>query len=141
MVHRTSHGTLPHGRVVHQTGDEVKWTGEVIRNTDAIFYAMRATKPRRGRSLRVFVNSLSDVFHEQAITEGLTTEVYLLGRRWPTPFLVAPMALQQLAHPDAEVGMALAAAAQGVGLVLSMQASLPPSNRAGELPGAILSAK
>lgn len=56
---------------------------------------------------------------------GLTTEVYLLGRRWPTPFLVAPMALQQLAHPDAEVGMALAAAAQGVGLVLSMQASLP----------------
>ena len=56
---------------------------------------------------------------------GLTTEIDLLGRRWPTPFLVAPMALQQLAHPDAELGMALAAAAQGVGLVLSMQASLP----------------
>jgi 4-hydroxymandelate oxidase len=56
---------------------------------------------------------------------GLHTEIELLGRRWPSPFLVAPMALQQLAHPDAELGMALAAAAQGAGLVLSMQASLP----------------
>jgi protein gp37 len=75
---------LPHGRVVHQAGGEVKWNGEVIRNTDAIFYAMRATKPRRGRPQRVFVNSLSDMFHQKAIAEGMTTEVYYEMRacRW-----------------------------------------------------------
>lgn len=84
MVHRTSHGALPHGRVIQTVGDEVKWTGEVVRNDDAIFYKMRATKPRRGRPRRVFVNSLSDLFHEQAIAEGLTAEVYYEMRvcRW-----------------------------------------------------------
>jgi 4-hydroxymandelate oxidase len=56
---------------------------------------------------------------------GLDTGIELLGQRWPTPLLVAPMALQQLAHSDAELGMALAAAAQGTGLVLSMQSSRP----------------
>ncbi|AMO24737.1 alpha-hydroxy acid oxidase [Ramlibacter solisilvae] len=49
----------------------------------------------------------------------------LFGRAWPSPLLVAPMALQQLAHPDGELATALAAAAQGVGLVLSAQSSVP----------------
>ncbi|NML46050.1 alpha-hydroxy-acid oxidizing protein [Ramlibacter sp. G-1-2-2] len=56
---------------------------------------------------------------------GLSTEIELLGRRWPTPLLAAPMALQQLAHSDAELALGLAAAVQGAGLVLSMQSSLP----------------
>nr|WP_255428367.1 alpha-hydroxy acid oxidase [Ramlibacter cellulosilyticus] len=56
---------------------------------------------------------------------GLHTECQLLGRSWPTPLLVAPMALQRLAHPDGELAMALAAAAQGAGMVLSCEASLP----------------
>jgi 4-hydroxymandelate oxidase len=49
----------------------------------------------------------------------------LLGRPLPRPLLVAPVALQQLAHPDGEVASALAAAAQGAGFVLSMQSSVP----------------
>ncbi|HSV79610.1 MAG TPA: alpha-hydroxy acid oxidase [Ramlibacter sp.] len=56
---------------------------------------------------------------------GLQTRRTLLGRELPTPLLVAPMALQRLAHPDGEVAMALAAAAQGAGMVLSCQASMP----------------
>ncbi|TFY98806.1 alpha-hydroxy acid oxidase [Ramlibacter rhizophilus] len=51
------------------------------------------------------------------------TDATLFGRPLPCPLLVAPMALQRLAHPDGEVGMALAAAAQGAGFVLSSQAS------------------
>lgn len=54
---------------------------------------------------------------------GLDCSVELLGRRWPSPLLVAPMALQRLAHADGEFGMALAAAAQATGLVLSSQTS------------------
>ena len=52
------------------------------------------------------------------------TDCRLLGRTWPTPLLVAPMALQRLAHADGEMATAMAAAAQGTGLVLSCQASV-----------------
>ncbi len=57
--------------------------------------------------------------------QGLHTGQTLLGRPLPVPLLVAPMALQKLAHPDGELAMALAAAAQGAGLVLACQASTP----------------
>jgi 4-hydroxymandelate oxidase len=56
---------------------------------------------------------------------ALDTRCELLGRRWPAPLLVAPMALQRLAHRDGELATAVAASAQGVGLVLGCQASLP----------------
>ena len=57
--------------------------------------------------------------------QGGHTRCRLLEREWPLPLLVAPMALQRGAHPDGEAGMALAAAAQGAGLVLSHQTSTP----------------
>lgn len=53
------------------------------------------------------------------------TRVQLLGRNLPSPLLVAPMALQRLAHADGELGSALAAASQGAGFVASMQSSVP----------------
>lgn len=49
----------------------------------------------------------------------------LLGKPWPMPLLVAPMAYQRWAHAEGEVGMALAAAAQGCGFVLSHQTTTP----------------
>ena len=57
--------------------------------------------------------------------KGGHTQVQLLGRPWPTPMLVAPMAHQCWAHADGEAGMAMAAAAQGCGMVLSHQTSTP----------------
>lgn len=56
---------------------------------------------------------------------GLDLAVDLLGRRWPSPLFVAPMALQKLVHADGELATALAASAQGAGLVLSTQTSVP----------------
>lgn len=53
------------------------------------------------------------------------TRVNLLGRPWPTPLLVAPMAYQRLAHPQGEAATALAAAVLGAGMVLSTQSSVP----------------
>ncbi|WP_334134180.1 alpha-hydroxy acid oxidase [Tepidimonas sp.] len=60
-----------------------------------------------------------------ATPRSVDTSVTLLGRRWPTPWLAAPMAHLALAHPDAELGLALASAAQGAGMVLSTQATTP----------------
>jgi 4-hydroxymandelate oxidase len=48
----------------------------------------------------------------------------LLGRTLAHPLLIAPMAYQRLAHPDGELAMALAAAAQHTGFILSTQASV-----------------
>ena len=50
--------------------------------------------------------------------------VACLGRRWPHPVWMAPMAWQRLAHPHGEAASALAAAAQGAGFVLAEQAGV-----------------
>jgi 4-hydroxymandelate oxidase len=55
---------------------------------------------------------------------GASTTCELFGRQLPWPLLVAPMALQRLAHPDGEVATAAAAAALGAGLVIASQASI-----------------
>lgn len=52
------------------------------------------------------------------------TRCTLLGQDWPTPILVAPMAQLCRAHPQGERATALAAAAQGCGMVLSHQTSM-----------------
>lgn len=54
---------------------------------------------------------------------GGHTRVQLLGRTLECPLLVAPMAFQKLAHPEGELAVACAAAAQQAGLVASTQAS------------------
>jgi 4-hydroxymandelate oxidase len=51
--------------------------------------------------------------------EGRDTSVEVLGRLWPTPFMVAPVALQRMADPDGEVAVARACAARGVTMSLS----------------------
>ena len=57
--------------------------------------------------------------------QGGHSQVQLLGRTLAHPVLLAPVAYQRMAHPDGELATALAAAAQGAGLVLSTQASTP----------------
>ena len=55
---------------------------------------------------------------------GGDTAITLLGRTWPTPLLLAPVALQKLAHPQREEATAMAAAAQGTGVVLRAMSSV-----------------
>jgi 4-hydroxymandelate oxidase len=54
---------------------------------------------------------------------AVDTGVSLLGRRWPTPWLAAPMAHLRLAHAQGELALALGSSAQGAGMVLSCQAT------------------
>jgi lactate 2-monooxygenase len=53
------------------------------------------------------------------------TSVELLGHRLPSPFLLAPVGVLDMAHRDADLAVARAAAAEGVAMVLSNQASRP----------------
>ncbi|MGH3714737.1 MAG: lactate 2-monooxygenase [Micromonosporaceae bacterium] len=49
--------------------------------------------------------------------------VELFGRRYPTPLLTAPIGVLEMAHPDADVAVARAAAERGVPMIFSTQAS------------------
>jgi lactate 2-monooxygenase len=51
------------------------------------------------------------------------TSVELFGRRLPGPFLLAPIGVLELAHREADVAVARAAAGEGVPMVFSNQAS------------------
>ncbi len=53
------------------------------------------------------------------------TGVELFGRRLPTPFLLAPIGVLELAHRDADIAVAKAAAGEGVPMIFSNQASRP----------------
>src|SRR4051812_11584120 len=51
--------------------------------------------------------------------------VELFGRRLPGPLLLCPVGVLELAHPEADVAVARAAAAEGVPMIISNQASRP----------------
>jgi lactate 2-monooxygenase len=76
--------------------------------------ANRAAFERR----RIVPRMLRDVS-----TRDLT--VPLLGRRLPAPFLLAPIGVLELAHREADTAVARAAAAEGVPMIFSSQASRP----------------
>ena len=66
----------------------------------------------------------------------VTTATMVLGTPVSMPLLVAPTAIQKLAHPDGEVGMAKAAAAAGTLMCLSTLATASPADVAAAAPGA-----
>jgi isopentenyl diphosphate isomerase/L-lactate dehydrogenase-like FMN-dependent dehydrogenase len=61
------------------------------------------------------------------------TSVELFGRRLPAPFLLAPIGVAEMAHRDADLATARAAAAEGVPMIFSNQASVPMEDCAREL--------
>ena len=75
-------------------------------------------QPRRARPWRIVPRVLRDVSDRDLSVE-------LFGRRLPTPFLLAPIGVLELAHQDADVAVAKAAAAEGVPMIFSNQASRP----------------
>jgi len=57
--------------------------------------------------------------------ERRDTSVELLGQRLPSPFLLAPVGVLELAHPEADCAVARAARDTGTTMVFSNQASKP----------------
>jgi isopentenyl diphosphate isomerase/L-lactate dehydrogenase-like FMN-dependent dehydrogenase len=70
--------------------------------------------------------------------DEVSTRATVLGDPVAMPILVAPVAFQQLAHPDGEAGMARAAAAVGTVMCLSTLATARPSEVAAAAPDARL---
>jgi isopentenyl diphosphate isomerase/L-lactate dehydrogenase-like FMN-dependent dehydrogenase len=64
----------------------------------------------------------------------VSTRCTVLGSELEMPILVAPVAFQQLAHPDGEAGMARAAAAAGTVMCLSSLTSTRPAEVAEAAP-------
>ncbi len=57
--------------------------------------------------------------------EERDTSVELFGRRLPSPFLLAPIGVLELAHPQADIAVARAARSTGTPMIFSNQASRP----------------
>ncbi len=55
----------------------------------------------------------------------LDTSISLFGHSYPVPFLLAPIGALDLFHPDADEEVAQSAAAAGVPMIFSSQASVP----------------
>jgi isopentenyl diphosphate isomerase/L-lactate dehydrogenase-like FMN-dependent dehydrogenase len=66
---------------------------------------------------------------------SVSTSTTVLGTQVSLPVLVAPVALQRMAHPDGEPGMARAAAAAGTIMTLSTLATSTAAEVAGASPG------
>jgi isopentenyl diphosphate isomerase/L-lactate dehydrogenase-like FMN-dependent dehydrogenase len=62
--------------------------------------------------------------------------VELFGRSYPTPVIAAPIGVLELAHPEADLGIARAAAALGIPYVASNQASIALEETFAATPGA-----
>jgi len=68
--------------------------------------------------------------------DTISTATTVLGQAVSMPLLVAPMALQRMAHPDGEVATARAAAAAGTLFTLSTLATSRPAEIAERAPAA-----
>jgi isopentenyl diphosphate isomerase/L-lactate dehydrogenase-like FMN-dependent dehydrogenase len=67
--------------------------------------------------------------------DAVTTETTVLGTPVATPLLVAPVAYQRLFHPDGELGVARAAAAQGTVMCTSTMTTFSHAELAEGAPG------
>src|SRR5947207_12739471 len=67
---------------------------------------------------------------------GCTTATTVLGTEVSMPVLVAPLAVQRMAHPEGELATARAAAAAGTVMCLSTAATARPAEVAVAAPGA-----
>jgi lactate 2-monooxygenase len=63
------------------------------------------------------------------------TSVTLFGQKLKSPLLLAPVGVLELAHPEADLAVARAAAAETVPMVLSNQASVPMEKTAEAMNG------
>jgi isopentenyl diphosphate isomerase/L-lactate dehydrogenase-like FMN-dependent dehydrogenase len=66
----------------------------------------------------------------------ITTQTTVLGTELALPILIAPLAMQRMAHPDGELATARAAAAAGTIMCLSSAATARPADVAAAAPGA-----
>jgi isopentenyl diphosphate isomerase/L-lactate dehydrogenase-like FMN-dependent dehydrogenase len=67
---------------------------------------------------------------------SVSTVTTVLGNEVALPILIAPLALQRMAHPDGELATARAAAAAGTIMCLSTAATARPAEVAAAAPGA-----
>ncbi|HEU4705897.1 MAG TPA: alpha-hydroxy acid oxidase [Solirubrobacterales bacterium] len=67
---------------------------------------------------------------------AVSTATAVLGKPVAMPVLVAPVAYQRMAHPEAEAGMAAGAAAAGTVMCLSTLSTTRPAEVAAAAPGA-----
>ena len=114
--------------------------GELERRAEAAMSEKAFAYVAAGAGLEETMRANREAFRRWQIVprmlrdvSGRDTSVELFGRRIPFPFLLAPIGVLELAHRDAERAVAPAAAATGIPMIFSNQASTPMEEVAGLL--------
>jgi len=106
--------------------ERLQQAAEELMRPDAFAYiAAGAGNERTMRANRVAFDRWRIVPRMLRDVERRDTTVELFGRRLPTPFLLAPIGVLELAHRDGDAAVAQAAHDTGTPMIFSNQASRP----------------
>ena len=103
--------------------EDLEWQAEETLPPEAYWYVAG------GAGEATMAANLAAFDHFRLVPRMLTDvsqrdlSVEVLGQRWPSPLMLAPIGVQGIIHDDAEVAVAKAARATGVPLVLSTVSS------------------
>jgi lactate 2-monooxygenase len=116
--------------------DELEAAAKAVMLPEAFDYiAGGAGEEETARENRLAFERWRIVPRQLCGVAGRDSSIALFGQRLKSPLLLAPIGVLELAHPEADLAVARAAAAEAVPMILSNQASVPMEKAAEALSG------
>lgn len=115
--------------------DELERRTEAAMTAEAFGYLRSAGAEATMRANRAALDAVRLVPRMLRNVGARDLEVELFGRRLPAPLLLAPIGVQELAHPEGDLATARGAAARGVPMIFSNQASVDMETCAAAMAG------
>ena len=124
LAHTYAGGLAGQRAPVPFRSDELEAAAERAMSSEAFGYLRSAGAGATARANREALDAVRITPRMLRDVGARDLGVELFGRRLPAPLLLAPVGVQSLCHPDADLATARAAAARGVPMVFSNQASV-----------------
>ncbi|KQR81235.1 alpha-hydroxy-acid oxidizing protein [Sphingomonas sp. Leaf343] len=117
-------GLMGHRATVPFRIDELEAKAGATMTPEASGYLRSAGAEATARANRAALDAIRLVPRMLRDVAKRDLSVELFGRRLPAPVLLAPIGVQDLAHPDADLATAMGAAVRGIPMIFSNQASV-----------------
>lgn len=104
--------------------DQLERRARAAMTPDAYGYVRSAGAGSTNKANRAALDAVRLVPRMLRDVGARNMAIELFGRRLPAPLLLAPIGVQDLAHPEGDLGTAKGAAARGVPMIFSNQASV-----------------
>lgn len=117
-------GMMRQAPVVPFAMDRLEQAAAAAMSAEGFGYLQSAGSGVTERANRAALDAVRLVPRMLADVGRRDLSIALFGRRLPVPILLAPIGVQSLAHPEADLATARGAAARGVPMIFSNQASV-----------------